>query len=144
MRHPLWGRTQETMGEDPYLTGEMATAYVRGLAALPLFSRRQPSFEKHVILVSASCKHFAVHNGPENIPVSRLSFEANVSAADLWLTYLPAFRACLDAGAQSVMCAYSGINGSPSCANKWLLTDVLRHAWNFTGIFVHQQHAWFY
>ncbi|VDN20282.1 unnamed protein product [Dibothriocephalus latus] len=82
MRHPLWGRTQETLGEDPFLTGALSNAFVRGLSGFPLHGRI--SYEdKHLYLTAASCKHFAVHDGPENIPVSRLSFEANVSVADI-------------------------------------------------------------
>lgn len=142
LRHPLWGRNQETLGEDPFLTGELSNAFVRGLSALPprgSLSRRLLD-EEHVYLTTACCKHFAVHSGPENVPVSRLSFEANVSAADLFLTYLPAFKACLANGAaQSVMCSYNGINGVPNCANKWLLTDVLRGYLGFKGrlVFFH-------
>nr|VZI36447.1 unnamed protein product [Spirometra erinaceieuropaei] len=140
MRHPLWGRTQETLGEDPFLTGALSNAFVRGLSGLPP-KGRIPHEDKHVFLTAASCKHFAVHDGPENIPVSRLSFEANVSVADMWLTYFPAFKACLDGGAQSVMCSYNGINGVPACANKWLLTSVLRKAWNFSGFVISDEGA---
>lgn len=136
MRHPLWGRNQETLGEDPYLSGEMSNSFVRGLSALP--SRGTLPLEmvedRHIYLTTACCKHFAVHSGPENVPVSRFSFEANVSAADLWLTYLPAFRGCLAGGiAQSVMCSYNGINGVPNCANPWLLKKVLREMYGFKG-----------
>ncbi|KAA3674418.1 beta-glucosidase [Paragonimus westermani] len=91
---------------------------------------------KHVILIASDCKHFAVHTGPEDYPESRFSFEAKVSERDVWLTYLPAFRACLEAGAVSVMCAYSGINGTPDCVNRWLLTEILRQQWEFDGFVV--------
>uniref|UniRef100_A0A0X3NYT8 Beta-D-xylosidase 1 n=1 Tax=Schistocephalus solidus TaxID=70667 RepID=A0A0X3NYT8_SCHSO len=140
MRHPLWGRTQETLGEDPFLTGALSNAFVRGLSGFPLIGRI-PHDDKHLYLAAASCKHFAVHDGPENIPVSRLSFEANVSVADMWLTYFPAFKECLEGGAQSVMCSYNGINGVPACANKWLLTSVLRKAWKFPGFVISDEGA---
>ncbi|VDM31524.1 unnamed protein product [Hydatigera taeniaeformis] len=136
-RHPLWGRNQETLGEDPFLSGELSKAFVRGLSAMPSrgsLSRKLVE-EEHIYLTTACCKHFAVHSGPENSPVSRLSFEANVSAADLWLTFLPSFRGCLaDNVAQSVMCSYNGINGVPNCANPWLLKRILREMWGFKGI----------
>ncbi|VDD82161.1 unnamed protein product [Mesocestoides corti] len=144
LRHPLWGRNQETLGEDPFLTGELSNAFVRGLSALPPSGplSRELVDEKHVYLTSACCKHFAVHSGPENTPVSRLSFEANVSAADLWLTYFPAFKGCLANGAaQSVMCSYNGINGVPNCANKWLLKKVLRDTWGFKGFVISDEGA---
>lgn len=69
MRHPLWGRNQETYGEDPYLSGELAKSFVKGLKG----------DNKKYVKVGATCKHFDVHGGPENIPVSRLSFDARVS-----------------------------------------------------------------
>ncbi|KAM7532856.1 hypothetical protein Aperf_G00000128684 [Anoplocephala perfoliata] len=144
LRHPLWGRNQETLGEDPYLSGELASAFVRGLSGLPARGRlsRKLVEEDHVYLTAASCKHFAVHSGPENLPVSRLSFEANVSAADMWMTFLPAFQGCLDDGvAQSIMCAYSGINGIPDCANRWLLKTVLREMMGFKGFVISDQGA---
>ncbi|VEL38552.1 unnamed protein product [Protopolystoma xenopodis] len=165
MRHPFWGRNGETYGEDPYLTGELAAAFVRGLAGYRrprgyyMLKQSQSSLDSHapqdsimdgmtvgdginearrgiseqVLLASATCKHFAIHNGPEDYPVSRLSFQANVTLTDVWLTYLPAFYKCLSAGAAGGMCAYSGINGTPDCVNKWLLKDVLRKQWDFQG-----------
>ncbi|KAM7532884.1 hypothetical protein Aperf_G00000128697 [Anoplocephala perfoliata] len=147
LRHPLWGRNQETLGEDPYLSGELASAFVRGLSGLPARGRlsRKLVEEDHVYLTAASCKHFAVHSGPENLPVSRLSFEANVSAADMWMTFLPAFQGCLaDGVAQSIMCAYSGINGIPDCANRWLLKTVLREMMGFKGFVISDQGALHY
>ncbi|VDK32900.1 unnamed protein product [Taenia asiatica] len=144
LRHPLWGRNQETLGEDPFLSGELSKAFVRGLSALPsrgVLSRKLVE-EEHIYLTTACCKHFAVHSGPENLPVSRLSFEANVSAADLWLTFLPAFRGCLaDNVAQSVMCSYNGINGVPNCANPWLLKGILREMLGFKGFVISDEGA---
>ncbi|TPP63341.1 Beta-D-xylosidase 1 [Fasciola gigantica] len=141
MRHPLWGRNQETYGEDPYLAGELARAFVRGLGGWTSMeddlelTHKNPLLT-HKILVGATCKHFAGHTGPEDYPTSRLSFEANITESDMWLTYLPAFRECMKAGAIGVMCAYSGINGVPDCINKWLLNDILREKWDFPGFVV--------
>ena len=77
-----------------------------------------------------------MHTGPENIPVSRFSFDAVVSYRDWIETFQPAFRACGAAGAMSYMCSYNAINGVPACANRELLGDLLRGEWNFTGFVV--------
>ncbi|KAL4221807.1 hypothetical protein ACF0H5_020061 [Mactra antiquata] len=131
MRHPLWGRNQETYGEDPYLSGIYAEHFVKGLQGNHL----------RYVRANAGCKHFDVHGGPENIPVSRLSFDAKVVDRDWRLTYLPAFRACVKAGTYSLMCSYNSINGVPACANKELLTDILRDEWNFKGYVISDEGA---
>lgn len=120
-RDPRWGRGQETFGEDPFLAGEMGCAYVRGLQG------DDPKY----LMTAACAKHFAVHSGPETL---RHGFDAKVSPRDLAEFYLPAFKALVeDAKVESVMGAYSAINGTPCCANKWLLTDLLRGEWGFRG-----------
>ena len=119
-RDPRWGRGHETYGEDPYLTGEMGKAYVRGL---------QGSGE---VMRSAACaKHFAVHSGPEAL---RHRFNAVASPKDMAETYLPAFEALVrEAGVEAVMGAYNRTNGEPCCGSKTLLTDILRGEWGFEG-----------
>lgn len=119
-RDPRWGRGQETYGEDPYLTSIIGTAFVKGLQG------NDPRYLK----TAACAKHFAVHSGPEKL---RHAFDAVVDAKDLFETYLPAFKALVDTGVESVMCAYNRTNGQPCCANKYLLTDVLLGEWNFKG-----------
>jgi len=120
-RDPRWGRGQETYGEDPFLTGRMAVAYVTGLQG------DDPKYLKSL----ATPKHFAVHSGPE---ADRHKWDSYVDAHDLADTYLPAFKAAFTEGhAGAVMCAYNRINGVPSCASPWLLTSTLRGAWNFEG-----------
>ncbi|XP_053124859.1 uncharacterized protein LOC128333399 [Hemicordylus capensis] len=131
MRHPLWGRNQETYGEDPFLTTELAVAFVTGLQG------EHPRYVK----ASAGCKHFDVHGGPENIPTSRLNFDAKVAERDWRMTFLPQFEACVRAGAFSFMCSYNSINGVPACANKKLLTDILRGEWGFQGYVVSDEGA---
>ncbi|KAL3881454.1 hypothetical protein ACJMK2_027896 [Sinanodonta woodiana] len=126
MRHPLWGRNQEVYGEDPYMTGVIATSHVQGL---------QGNHSRY-LLTSSGCKVIAVHGGPDNIPASRFSFDAWVTERDLRLTYLPAHRACVKAGTYSFMCSFNSINGIPACANDRILTDILRNEWNFTGYVV--------
>jgi beta-glucosidase len=119
-RDPRWGRGQETYGEDPFLTAQMGVAFVKGLQG------DDPAHLK----AAATAKHFAVHSGPES---QRHSFDAVVSAKDLNETYLPAFHALVDAGVETVMCAYNRTNGEPCCGSKTLLVDTLRGAWGFKG-----------
>ncbi len=120
-RDPRWGRGQETYGEDPFLTGQLGHAFVRGLQGT------DPNYLK----AAACAKHFAVHSGPEP---SRHSDNFNPSTYDLWDTYLPAFKELVvDAKVAGVMCAYNAVNTEPCCANSMLMTDILRKQWNFTG-----------
>jgi len=123
-RDPRWGRGQETYGEDPYLTGRMGVAFVKGLQG------DHPKYLKTV----ATPKHFAVHSGPEPL---RHSFDARVSEKDLRETYLPAFKECVkEGGAVSVMGAYNRTNGEPCCASPTLLQKILRDEWGFDGYVV--------
>ena len=120
-RDPRWGRGQETFGEDPFLSGRMGGAYVLGLQG------DDPRYLK----VAACAKHYAVHSGPEAL---RHGFDAKVSLRDMAEYYLPAFKAlAVDAKVEAFMGAYSAINGTPCCADKWLLTDLLRGEWGFCG-----------
>lgn len=119
-RDPRWGRGQETYGEDPYLTSRLGTAFVKGLQG------NDPNYLK----VAACAKHFAVHSGPERL---RHEFNAIASPKDLRETYLPAFKALVNANVETVMCAYNRTNGEPCCGNSFLLHDVLRKEWGFKG-----------
>ena len=119
-RDPRWGRGHETYGEDPYLTGELGKAFIRGLQG-----------DGEYLKTSACAKHFAVHSGPESL---RHEFDAQVSQKDLWETYLPAFEeAVTQAHVESVMGAYNRTNGEPCCGSKTLLVDILRGKWHFDG-----------
>jgi beta-glucosidase len=119
-RDPRWGRGQETYGEDPYLTARMGIAVVRGLQG------NDPENLK----LAACAKHYAVHSGPEK---DRHTFNAIVSKKDLWETYLPAFKALVDAGVESVMGAYNRTLDEACCASNLLLKDILRGRWGFKG-----------
>lgn len=120
-RDPRWGRGQETFGEDPFLSGRMGAAYVKGLQG------DDPKYLK----AAACAKHFAVHSGPES---ERHGFNAEVSERDLREYYLPAFeRLVKDAKVESVMSAYNSTNGEPCSANVKLLTQILREEWGFDG-----------
>lgn len=121
-RDPRWGRGHETYGEDPYLSGRMGVAYVKGLQG-----------DKETMKAAACAKHFAAHSGPEAI---RHEFNAEVSEKDMEETYLPAFRALVkEAGVEAVMGAYNRVNGEPCCAST-ALQKFLREDWAFEGHFV--------
>jgi len=123
-RDPRWGRGMETYGEDPYLTGKMASSFIRGLQG------NDPKYFKTI----ATVKHFAVHSGPES---SRHRFNAIVSDYDFYTTYTPAFKMAIqDAGVYSLMCAYNRFRDKPCCGNDFLLTDLLRNQWGFKGFIV--------
>lgn len=120
-RDPRWGRGQETYGEDPYLTAMLGDAFVKGLQG------NDPKYLK----AAACAKHYAVHSGPEPL---RHVFNADVSAYDLWDTYLPAFeKLVVDSKVAGVMCAYNAFRTHPCCASDLLMTDILRKKWNFKG-----------
>lgn len=119
-RDPRWGRGQETYGEDPYLSGELGTAFVEGLQG-----------DHSEYMKAAACaKHFVVHSGPEKL---RHEFNAIASPRDMHETYFPAFRALADAGVEGFMCAYNRTNNEPCCGSHYLLTKILREDWNFDG-----------
>ena len=122
-RDPRWGRGQETYGEDPYLTGHMAVAFIHGIQG------DDPNYYKGV----ATPKHFVVHSGPEPL---RHGFNVPVSPYDLADTYTPAFRsAIVDGKADSMMCAYNAVDGFPMCGSP-LLNDLVRKDWGFKGFIV--------
>jgi len=113
LRHPAWGRAQETYGEDPYLVGEFGAALTRGL---------QQS-------VMACMKHFAC-NSMEN---ARFSVDIEIDEVALHEVYLPHFRRIVDEGVAAVMSAYNSVNGEWAGQSPALLNDVLRGEWGFEG-----------
>lgn len=123
-RDPRWGRGHETFGEDPYLTGRMGEAFIRGIQG-----------DDERFLKAAACvKHFAVHSGPEAL---RHELDVEVSEKELWEYYLPAFEYCVVHGqVEGVMGGYSSLNGMPLCGNRRLIHDILRDQWGFEGYYV--------
>lgn len=119
-RDPRWGRGQETFGEDPCLTTKMGVAAVEGLQG----------DDCENLKVAACAKHFAVHSGPE---ATRHTANVKPSKKDLWETYLPAFKALVDANVESVMGAYQRLYDEPCNGSKFLLIDILRKKWGFKG-----------
>ena len=125
-RDPRWGRVEETFGEDPYLVTQLGMAAVNGFQGDATFHDR-----KHVI---ATLKHFAAHGQPES---GMNCGPANISLRVLRETFLQPFKECLQkSGCISVMASYNEIDGVPSHASRWLLRDVLRDEWGFTGFVV--------
>lgn len=122
-RDPRWGRTQETYGEDPFLSARMAVAFVRGLQG------NDPKYLK----VVATPKHYTANNEEHN----RFYCNAKFSERSLREYYLYPFEYAVKEGkAQSIMSAYNAINGIPCTASKKLLTDILRTEWGFNGFVV--------
>lgn len=120
-RDPRWGRGHETFGEDPYLTSRLGVRFVEGIQG----------HDENYLKAAACAKHFAVHSGPEAV---RHHFDAVASKQDMYETYLPAFKACVqEAKVEAVMGAYNRTNGVPCCGHKELLQDILREAWGFEG-----------
>ena len=122
-RDPRWGRGHETYGEDPVLTSRLAVSFIKGMQG-----------DGPYLKAAACAKHFAVHSGPEAL---RHSFDARPTQKDLYETYLPAFRACVqEADVEAVMGAYNRTNGEPCCANDELMNKILREKWGFQGHYV--------
>ena len=122
-RDPRWGRTPETYGEDPFLSGKLGVAFVKGLQGN----------DPHYLKVVSTPKHFAANNEEHN----RFECNPQISERDLREYYLPAFERCIiDGKAQSIMTAYNAINDVPFTLNTWLLKKVLRTDWGFNGYVV--------
>jgi beta-glucosidase len=128
-RDPRWGRIEETYGEDPYLVSRMGVAAIRG------FQGRRPAdapFDSTHLMATA--KHFTGHGTPEG---GRNTAPGNYSPHVLHEVFLPPFEAAVrEAGVATVMASYNEVDGVPSHANRWLLNDLLRGQWGFTGVVV--------
>lgn len=114
LRHPAWGRAQESYGEDQFLLGAMGAALTRAV-------------QRYGVI--ACPKHYAMNS------IENLRFKVDVTADDatLYDVYLPHFKACVDAGAGSIMGAYNLVFGEHACESRRLLTDILREEWGFEG-----------
>ena len=122
-RDPRWGRTPETYGEDPYLSGVLGKQFVKGL---------QGNHPRYLKVVSTP-KHFAANNEEHN----RFECNPQISEKQLREYYLPAFESCVvDGNSESIMTAYNAINDVPCTLNTWLIQKVLRGDWNFDGYVV--------
>lgn len=123
-RDPRWGRVAEGAGEDPFLASRITQAFVRGYQGSNLS-------DKSTLL--ACVKHFALYGASE---AGRDYNTVDMSLHRMYNDYFPPYKAAIDAGVATVMTSFNDINGIPSTANKWLLTDVLRKQWGFNGFVV--------
>jgi beta-glucosidase len=113
LRHPAWGRAQETYGEDTVHLGAMGAGFIRGA-------------QRHVV---ANTKHFAVYSIEDN----RFKVDVHIDERTLREVYLPHFKAAVDAGTGSIMSAYNRVNGEYCGQNAHLLHDILKGEWGFKG-----------
>ncbi|GAO43137.1 glycoside hydrolase family 3 N-terminal domain-containing protein [Flavihumibacter petaseus] len=123
-REPRWSRVEETYGEDPVLSGAMGAASARGAGGGNL---------KNPFSTITTIKHFIAYGIPEGGHNGNSSI---VGPRELQESFLPPFKATVDAGALSIMTAYNSIDGIPCTGNGYLLNDVLRGAWKFNGFVV--------
>ena len=121
-RDARWGRVMEGFGEDPYYTGVMAAAQIRGYKGKDLSDKES---------IATCAKHFAAYGAGEG---GRDYNMAEMSEHTLREYYLPSFKACVDAGVDMIMPSFNSVNGIPSSANKHLLCDILRDEWGFDGL----------
>ena len=123
-RDPRWSRTEETLGEDPVLAGQLGAAIVRGMRG---------GGEAAAPTVLPTLKHFIAYGTSEG---GQNGGASTIGRRSLLQTFLPPFREAIRAGAQSVMTAYNAVDGQPCTSDRWLLTDVLRRDWGFSGFVV--------
>ena len=128
-RDPRWGRVMEGSGEDPWLGSKVARAMVKGYQGNDLKSGTS---------LMACVKHFALYGAAE---AGRDYNTADMTRLTMYQNYLPPYKAAIDAGAGSVMTSFNDVDGIPSTANGWLLTDLLRKEWGFKGFVVTDANA---
>jgi xylan 1,4-beta-xylosidase len=121
-RDPRWGRGQETPGEDPFRIQGYIKGLIKGLQGLDTSSP--------YLKIVATCKHYSGYD----IETNRMSFNAVITEQDLVEYFLPPFQACVrDAGVETIMCSYNAVNGIPSCADAFMLTNITRDLWGLPG-----------
>ena len=123
-RDPRWGRIAEGNGEDPYLGSVMAKAYVRGYQGDGMQNNNE---------ILSCVKHFALYGATE---AGRDYNTVDMSRYRMYNSYLPPYKAAVEAGVGSVMSSFNMVDGIPATANRWLLTDILRDSWGFKGMVV--------
>ena len=122
-RSPIWGRGQETPGEDLFVVSQYAYEYITGM---------QGGVEPEHLKIVCTAKHFAGYDLENYNNISRLGYNAIITQQDLAEFYTPQFlTAARDAKVNSVMCSYNAVNGVPSCANSFLMQTLLRDTWTF-------------
>lgn len=125
VRDPRWGRVMESTGEDPYLNARFAESFVKGYQGDDL--------KNDFTRVAACVKHFAAYGAAL---AGRDYNTVNMSERQLRESYLPGYKAALDAGAKLVMTSFNTVDGIPATGNKWLFRDVLRQEYDFDGVMI--------
>src|SRR5262249_24224032 len=120
-RDPRWGRVVEGAGEDPFLGSAIAAAKVRGYQGNDFGAPDK---------MAATVKHFGAYGA---VQAGREYAAMDMSTQQLFNVYLPPYKAAVDAGAATVMSAFTSLNGVPASANPYLLTQILRQEWGFGG-----------
>ncbi len=123
-RDPRWGRVSEGNGEDAYLGAEIAKAMVKGYQGDDLSQNNT---------IMSCVKHFALYGASE---AGRDYNTVDMSRLRMYNEYFEPYKAAVDAGVGSVMTSFNEVDGIPASANKWLMTDVLRNQWGFSGFVV--------
>jgi beta-glucosidase len=118
---PRWGRIAEAAGEDPYLNSVLAAVRVKAIQGTDYSAPDK---------LVASPKHLAAYGQPES---GRDYNTTDMSEQRLWNYYLPPFKAAIDAGADTAMCAFNALNGVPACGNDYLMNEILKDEWDFDG-----------
>ncbi|MBO2944087.1 glycoside hydrolase family 3 C-terminal domain-containing protein [Paenibacillus sp. F411] len=124
-RDPRWGRVMESTGEDPWLNGEYARAFVRGYQGKDV--------AKEPYKIAACIKHFAAYGAAEG------GRDYNTVDMSEWMRreyYMPSYRAALDEGCEMVMTAFNTVDGIPATGNRKLMRDLLREEWGFNGVLI--------
>lgn len=128
-RDPRWGRVMETCGEDPMLAGHLGAAQVEGFQGEDL---------KEYDHLAACVKHYAGYGGVE---AGRDYNLVERSERELREYFLPAYKACIDAGVAMLMPSFNSMNGIPSVANPWLMKKILKDEWNYQGVVISDYNA---
>ena len=128
-RDPRWGRIAEGYGEDTYLSSVMGAACVRGYQGADY----NPATGQGTIDMAACVKHFAGYAASEGGRDYNTTWIPEVQLRE---TYLPPFKAAVDAGSATIMCSFNDLNGVPASANRHLNVDILRGEWGYTGMLV--------
>lgn len=128
-RDPRWGRIAEGYGEDTYLTSVMGAACVRGYQGADY----NPATGQGTIDMAACVKHFAGYAASEGGRDYNTTWIPEVQLRE---TYLPPFKAAVDAGSATIMCSFNDLNGVPASANRHLNVDILRGEWGYSGMLV--------
>ena len=123
-RDARWGRMMETYSEEPMINGRMGAAIVKITQGKNLADPEN---------IACCVKHYAAYGAPE---AGRDYNAVEMSERQLRESYLPAYKACVDAGARLIMPSFNALNGIPSVANQWLMNQVLRKEWGFDGVVI--------